>query len=110
MGLGPGDTVEVSPPRPWDFTAPAHWRGEFVERHPLRRDRPLQVVVDARGCAPGQAVQHLRHGGARVAGPDIEVAMMVMVMLALTLLLALMLVLMLTDMVMLMFTLMLSSF
>lgn len=78
VGLGPGDTVEVSPSRPRDFTAPAHWREELVERHSVRRHQPLKVVVDARGCAPGQALQHLRHGGTRVAGPNIKVAMMLL--------------------------------
>lgn len=69
VGLGPGGPAEVSPARSRGVPAAAHGAdGRVAERHPIRRLRPLAVVVDASGDATGQAVQRLLHGGASVAG------------------------------------------
>lgn len=71
MGLGAGGPAESSPARPGGVPAAAHGAdGRVAERHPVRRQRTIEVVVDARGGASGQAVQRLLHGGAGVAGSD----------------------------------------
>lgn len=67
MGLGPGYAVKVSTPRLRRVSAPAHRGAWLVQRHPVRRKRQVEVVVDAGGHAAGETVECLLLRGARVA-------------------------------------------
>lgn len=72
MGLGPGDAIDIPPSRAGGCPAPAYRPEGLVKRHPVRRHGPFQVVVRAGRCPLSEAVQHLLHGRARVAGANDE--------------------------------------
>lgn len=78
VGLGPGDALDLSPTRPGGLLTSAHGSEGLAQRDCLRRQRPLEVVVDAGRDAFGKAVERLRFCGARVAGPDDHEAAMKM--------------------------------
>lgn len=70
VGLGAGDALDVSPARPRGFITHPHGAEGLAQRDCLRRQRPLEVVVDASRDAPGETVERFIFCGARVAGPD----------------------------------------